>query len=50
VSGEITFPKGVIGRLGVVVVTRKVGQVLCVIQRKYSFISCVFKRCVFFSL
>jgi len=37
-------------RLGVVVVARKPSQVLCVIHRKFTFISCVFKRGVFFSL
>jgi len=50
VSGAITFPKRVSRRLSVDVVARKVGQVICVILKKFTFISCVFKRGVFFSL
>jgi len=50
VGRAITFPKRVSRRLSVVVVARKaMSRSLCD-SEKVTFISCVFKRGVFFSL
>jgi len=50
VSGAITFPKRGFMRLSIVVVAIKVRSNSLCDSEKFTFISCVFKRGVFFSL